>query len=125
WPRLPNLFSGEDLAKELARGLPRVPNRRQPYHLSGLGHTLREHYERKRAHYRVDNNEFFDRDLRRLFSDAPEHARAPSAARFLSRIRKTVRRRVRQWTREYQYTIDQVLGSMIARCRELNLRLTQ
>ena len=27
------------------------------------------------------------------------------------------------WTGEYQYTIDQVLEAMIARCRELNLRL--
>jgi hypothetical protein len=36
-----------------------------------------------------------------------------------------VRRRVRQWTREYQYTIDQVLGDMIDRCRELNLRIAK
>jgi hypothetical protein len=28
-----------------------------------------------------------------------------------------------RWTNEYQYTIDVVLGDMIARCRELNLRL--
>ncbi len=124
WPALRKLFYVDDLVKELKGRLPRVRNRRQPYHLSGLRKTLREHYAAKRAHYGVDNREFFDRDLRKLFSDAPEFARAPSAARFLSRIRKDVRRRVRQWTREYQYTIDQVLGDMIARCRELKLRLT-
>ena len=28
-----------------------------------------------------------------------------------------------RWTNEYQYTIDQVLGDMITRSRELNLRL--
>jgi hypothetical protein len=123
WPALRKLFYVDDLVKDLKGRLPRLRNRRQPYHLSGVRKTLREHYERKRAHYGVDNREFFDRDLRRLFSDAPEYAAAPSASKFLSRIRKDVRRRVRQWTREYQYTIDQVLGDMIARCRELNLRL--
>jgi hypothetical protein len=124
WAAQRKLFWMAELGKELAGRPPRVRNRRMPYHLSGLQRTLREHYQSRRAHYRVDNREFFDRDLRRLFSDAPEHAGAPSAAKFLSRIRKDVRRRVRQWTREYQYTIDQVLGDMIARCRELNLRLT-
>jgi hypothetical protein len=46
-----------------------------------------------------------------------------TAARFLSRIRKDVCRRVARWTGEYQYTIDQVIEDMIARCRELGLRL--
>jgi hypothetical protein len=65
----------------------------------------------------------YDRDLRRLFSDAPEHAKAPSAARFLSRFRKEAGRRVRRWTGSYQYLIDRVVGEMIERCRQLNLRL--
>jgi hypothetical protein len=71
----------------------------------------------------VGEPELYDRDLRRLFSDAPEHAANPSAARFLSRVRKEARRRVRRWTGSYQYLIDRVLGEMIERCRELNLRL--
>ena len=69
------------------------------------------------------SSELYDRDLRRLFSDAPEHARHPSAARFLSRLRKEAGRRVRRWTGSYQYLIDRVLGEMIVRCRQLNLRL--
>jgi hypothetical protein len=38
-------------------------------------------------------------------------------------VRKDVRRRVAGWTGIYQYTIDQVLEDIIARCRELKLRL--
>jgi hypothetical protein len=34
-------------------------------------------------------------------------------------------RRVRRWTGEYLYTIDQVFSDMVARCRELNLRLSR
>ena len=42
---------------------------------AAYGETLRQHYRRKRRHYGVDHPAFYDRDLRRLFSDAPEHAR--------------------------------------------------
>jgi hypothetical protein len=34
-----------------------------------------------------------------------------------------VRRRVRRWTGQRQYLIDQVLEDMVERCRELGLRL--
>jgi hypothetical protein len=46
-----------------------------------------------------------------------------TAAHFISRIRRPVRRVVSDWTGIYQYTIDQVIEDMIARCRELKLRL--
>src|SRR6185436_9853530 len=91
--------------------------------LSAIRKTLRRHYEEKRAHYGVDHPDFYDRDLRRLFSDAPQHAHEPTAASFLARIRRETRQMVGRWTNEYQYTIDQVLDDMIVRCRQLNLRL--
>ena len=93
--------------------------------LPTLDKTLRQHYEAKRAHYGVDRPAFYDRDLRRLFSDAPEHA--PPADRGELPGHATAARCASssaRWTNDYQYTIDQVLDDMIARCRELNLRLT-
>ena len=69
--------------------------------------------------------DFYDRDLRRLFSDAPQYAGNMKAARFIARIRRDVRRMVASWTGEYQYTIDQVIeNDDHARANELNLRLT-
>jgi hypothetical protein len=91
--------------------------------LATIGKTLRQHYAEKRAHYGVNRPEFYDRDLRRLFSDAPAHAHQPTAAAFIARYRREIRLLVARWTNEYQYTIDQVLADMIARCRELGLRL--
>jgi hypothetical protein len=85
--------------------------------------TLRRHYQRRRQHYGVDQRDVYDRYLRRLFADASGDASRPAAAAFLSRIRRDVRRRVQRWTGEYQYLIDQVLGELITRCRELDLRL--
>ena len=84
---------------------------------------MRAHYERKRRHYGLLHPHFYDRDLRKLFSDSPEHARNIKAARFIARVRRDVRRMVAEWTGEYQYTIDQVIEDMIRRAAELNLRL--
>ena len=71
----------------------------------------------------MDHPNFYDRDLRRIFSDEPEHAGNPTAAQFIARVRRPVRRVVAGWTGIYQYTIDQVIEEMAARCRELRLRL--
>jgi hypothetical protein len=123
WPALRKLEYVDALMREIAGQPPPVQSRRAPEALASLRRTLRVHYRRKRRHYRLDERDIYDRDLRRLFSDAAEHSGNPTAAGFLSRIRRDVRRRVRRWTGEYQYVIDQVLEGMIARCRELGLRL--
>jgi hypothetical protein len=91
--------------------------------LRRLRTTLRQHYRNKRRHYGVEYPHFYDRDLRRLFSDAPEFSGNIAAAQFIGRIRRATRRIVADWTGIYQYTIDQVLEDMIARSRELKLRL--
>jgi hypothetical protein len=91
--------------------------------LPSIRKTLRSHYERKRRRYGLVHPDFYDRDLRRLFSDRPEHAGNMKAARFVARARRDVRRMVASWTGEYQYTIDQVLEAMMRRANELNLRL--
>ena len=91
--------------------------------LPTLKKTLREHYEHKRRHYGIERPSRYDPDLKRLFSSLPGHASKPSAATFLNRFRREVRRKVASWTGEYQYTIDQVLEDMIQRSRELNLRV--
>lgn len=123
WPALKKLAFMDTLMHALAREGPRVENVEEVDPLRSLKQTLRQHYRRKRRHYGVDYPDFYDRDLRRLFSDAPEAAGNMTAAQFISRIRRPVRRVVSNWTGIYQYTIDQVLEDMIARCQELKLRL--
>ena len=122
WPALRKLEYMDELMRQIAGTRPIVRTRREVEPLSKLKMTLRKHYATKRAHYGVDYPSFYDRDLRRLFSDAPEHARRESAASFLRRIRRDIRQLVAHWTGEYQYTLDQVFKAMIRRCRELKLR---
>jgi hypothetical protein len=123
WPALKKLEYMDGLMKSLRGKAPRVDNPAEVDPLPHLRKTLRQHYRTKRKHYGVDYPNFYDRDLRRIFSDAPEYAGNLTAAQFIARIRRPVRRVVANWTGIFQYTIDQVLEDMIARCRELRLRL--
>jgi hypothetical protein len=123
WRALGKLDYMDSLMDSLRGAAPPVDNPEEVDALSGLRTTLRQHYRNKRRYYGVDYPNFYDRDLRRLFSDATEHANSITAAQFINRIRRSVRRVVSGWTGIYQYTIDQVLEDMIERCRELNLRL--
>jgi hypothetical protein len=123
WPALKKLEYMDGLMGELAAKPMLVQTRRKMDPLASIRKTLRSHYERKRRHYGLLHPDFYDRDLRRLFSDRAEDAGNMKAARFIARVRKDVRRMVAGWTGEYQYTIDQVLEAMMRRANELNLRL--
>jgi hypothetical protein len=123
WPARKKLEYMDQLMRSIAGRPPRVAAADEVDPLRRQRKTLRQHYRRKRRHHGLDHPAFYDRDLRRLFSDAPEHADRPTAVQFLQRTRRPVRRLVAEWTGIYQYTIDRVLEDMIARCRELKLRL--
>jgi Putative zinc-binding metallo-peptidase len=125
WPARRKLEYMERLMRELARKRPPVNSKRTVDPLPRLKKTLGEHYRRKREHYGLDHPDFYDTDLRRLFSDAPQYAKNLSAARFLRRIRREVRSTVASFTDSYQYTIDQLLERIIETCREQNLRLME
>jgi Putative zinc-binding metallo-peptidase len=123
WPAVRKLEYVDDLMRQVAGKPPVNASRRRVEPLERLRTTLGGHYARKRKHYGLEYPDFYDRDLQRLFSAAPEHASNPRASRFIQRMRRDARRLVAEWTGSYQYTIDQVIEDMITRCSELNLRL--
>jgi hypothetical protein len=124
WPAMRKLEYVDELMEEVAGTRPAVTSRKQIDPLRKLKQTLGEHYEQKRAHYQKWPD-FYDNDLRRLFSSEAKYRHRPAASQFLRQIKPELRRLVARWTGEYQYTIDQVLDDIIKRCRELRLRLTR
>jgi hypothetical protein len=112
----------DELMSELPSMRPEIRNRNRPDSLSRMSKTLGEHYAGRRDLYRVEFPNTYDRDLRRLFSDAPRHRRSEAASAFLRRHRIELRERVARWTGVYQLTLDALLADMIGRCRELKLR---
>jgi hypothetical protein len=123
WPALRKLEYMDELMREIGPTPPTISTRRRVEPIEQLKTTLRRHYARKRAHYGLEYPDFYDRDLRRLFSADPAHRRNRKASRFIASIRRDVRRLVAEWTGSYQYTIDQVIEDMMRRSDELGLRL--
>lgn len=123
WPAMHKLQYVDKLMGQIAGTRPVARSRRYVESLSQLRTTLRQHYRRKRMRYSDEWPQFYDADLRRLFSSAPKFDRRPTAASFLRRIRPELRQIVAAWTGTHPYAIDQVLRDMIDRCRELRLRL--
>jgi len=123
WPALKKIEYMDAVMREIAPTKPRVTTRRKVEAVSSMRATLRSHYKKKRQHYGLEYPDFYDRDLRRLFSSAPDHHQNLKASKFIQRIRREVRRLVAAWAGSYQYTIDQVLENMIKRADELDLRL--
>src|SRR6476620_561525 len=124
WPALQKLEYIDELMEQIAGTKPKNRTRTKVEPLSALKITLREHYRRKRERYDFEWPAVYDRDLRRIFSDAPRHKSKPSAASFLRKVRREVRQIVAEGTGVHQYTVDHVLQNMIDRCKELKLRVT-
>ena len=93
--------------------------------IAQLGLTLGEYYRAKRARYRLSLGQSYDRDLKRLFSEASGSRREHSAASFLRKERPEIRKLVSRWTGEYQYAVDRVFTEIIRRAQELGLVVTR
>ncbi|HXV75116.1 MAG TPA: putative zinc-binding metallopeptidase [Candidatus Polarisedimenticolaceae bacterium] len=124
WPAALRKLEYVDRTMDEIAGKPPVVLRRERVEpVSQLKQTLGEYYDKKRERYGVQWSDFYDRDLRRLFSDDRHYAARPTASSFLRSSRKKIRETVSEWTGAHAYTIDQVLQEMIERCRELKLRV--
>jgi hypothetical protein len=125
WPALKKLEYVDRLMKEIRDRPPKLRNRRTVEDVRQLRATLREFYKAKQERYGADSPVLLDGDLRRLFSDAPEHAGNEKAAQYLRRVRREIIEIVGRWTSEYHYRINEMLKDMTARCQELNLRVAR
>ena len=60
-----------------------------------------------------------------FFPTMPKDAEAPTATRFLRRMRPHLRTRIADGTGVHAYAVDQLLRQMIARAQKLGLRVIE
>jgi hypothetical protein len=123
WPALRKLEYVEALMAELAGQSPRVKTRARVEPLGSLRHTVREHYAAKHARFEGVANNLYDADLRRIFGADIAKSGRLRAANFLRRNGPRIRKMVAQGTGKREYALEVVMQEMIARCRELDLRV--
>jgi Putative zinc-binding metallo-peptidase len=123
WPALRKLEFVNETIDEVGTNPAVVTSRRAAHPMCSLRHTLREHYERRRKYYCRDSPGFYDRDLRRIFSDLADVAANQDAARFIEASRTELRVMVSRWTGASSLTIDRTLADMVKRVDALGLKL--
>ena len=85
--------------------------------------TRRKDLPLYRQHYLLQWPAYYDRDLKRIFSDADTDRACPTATSLLRRHRRELGHLVADVTGVHNYAVDQVLKNMIDRCKELRLRV--
>ena len=122
WPAIRKLEYVDALLERLRGKTPRHRSRMKPDSIATMNITLRDYYNERHTQYLVSYPDIYDADLKRLFTNSPDHLRSELASSFLTRNRAEIRRLVSNCTGEYQFTLEQVLKDMIGRSRELKLR---
>jgi hypothetical protein len=111
---------------ELMRSLAGRPPLALPSYKAGeydcLNQKLKTYYTRKRKLYEDTYPDFYDADLRELFSSPPGPGRI-KASSYLYRRRRRLLNSVCQWTNEKKYRVNEVLARLIRRCDALGLHV--
>jgi putative zinc-binding metallo-peptidase len=123
WPAFAKLEFIDRLASEIGNARPQVTDRSRIEDISEESCTLREHYDRKLARYRMPRRSGADELLLKIFTTAPRRVSAPRAASVLREMRNPLRVRIVRSGAFSEYLVHQVLRLMIERCESLNLYL--
>ncbi len=86
-----------------------------------LNVKLKVYYARKRKLYEDCYPDFYDNDLKQLFTVGPAADGRPKASAYLRQRRKAVMNAVCAWTNERKYRVNKLLSRLIDRCDQLDL----
>lgn len=125
WPALKKLEYVDRLMQEIRDEPLAVKTRRVSSPLRKTNETLREHYAQRHAFYGGEHPYYYERDLRRIFSNDPSHWGARRAVDFIEDVRPQVRMMVSRWTGQSQVLIDRTLDDIARRTGELDMRMVK
>jgi hypothetical protein len=123
WPAFAKLEFIDELAAEIGEAKPKVIDRSRIEDIAEESSTLRQHYERKLARYRLPRRSGADELLLKVFTTAPRSRAAPRAASVLREMRNDLRLKILRSGASSEYLVHQVLRLMIGRCEALGLYL--
>jgi hypothetical protein len=122
WRALKKLEYVDELMKSLAgKPPPHMPEYRVADY-DCLNVKLKTYYARKRKLYEDTYPDFYDADLRQLFSAQAGPGRI-NASSYLRRTRRRLLNSVCQWTNEKKFRVNKLLARLIDRCDHLGLHV--
>ena len=121
WPAYAKLQFIDRLAQEIGDQKPQIADRSTIEAVTHETGTLRGHYERKLARYRMPRRSGADELLLKVFTTAPRNRSSPKAAGVLREMRAPLRHQIQRSGAFSEYLVHQVLRLMIERCERLGL----
>jgi hypothetical protein len=121
WPAYAKLQFIDQLAEEIGDQKPLIADRSTIEDVTQETGTLREHYQRKLARYRLPRRSGADELLLKVFTAAPRNRSSPKAASVLREMRGSLRQQIQRSGAFSEYLVHQVLRLMIERCDRLGL----
>jgi hypothetical protein len=121
WKALQKLEYVDELMRSIVGRPPVHQPEFRPTDHDCLNQKLKTYYARKRKLYEDTYPEFYDNDLRQLFSAGAEGEHRRKASEYLRVHRKQIMNSVCRWTNERKYRVHRLLNRLLARCDELNL----
>ncbi len=124
WPvALAKLEYIDELAKESVKLKITAEKGRVPCNVAQLTTKLEKYYVKRRREQADEYPDFYDSDLRMIFSGQPDlPKREHSAERFMKRHQKAIISTVAWSTGERKFTIDALVKRLTKRCQEIELR---
>jgi hypothetical protein len=122
-PAYPDTLYVDELMQTFAHKPPLHLTHEEPYHSKHLRAKLATYYRNRRKQLEDQYPDFFDPDLHTLFSRDPEHAGRELAYRYMNKHRRFIVKKVASWTGARKYTVNDLLNSLVERCKETQLRL--
>jgi hypothetical protein len=119
WKALEKLEYVDELMRSLAGKPPLHAPEYRAAEYDCLNLKLKTYYARKRKLYADTYPDFYDADLRQLFS-APAGI---TAARYLRLRRRRLMNAVCQWTNEKKFRVNKLLARLAERCDQLDLHV--
>lgn len=122
WKALAKLEYVDQLMAEIRGREPPVKSKHKYWRLSRLQMTLRHFYNKKRHFWAEDFPDFHDVFLNRVFAAPDGHApKAVAAADVIRKYRPLILKSVSKYSGERKHVINDLLGDIIKRSRELKL----
>jgi hypothetical protein len=122
WKALQKLEYVDELMRSLAGKAPVHMPEYGAADYDCLNLKLKAYYARKRKLYEETYPNFYDADLRQLFSAQAGPGRI-NASSYLRQRRRRLLNSVCQWTNEKKFSVNRLLARLIDRCDELGLHV--
>jgi len=121
WKALQKLEYVDELMATLAGRPALAQPEYRPEDYDCLNLKLKTYYARKRKLYEDSFPDFYDNDLRQLFSAGVLDARRLKASAYLRHHRRALVKAICRWTKERKYRVTRLLARLIQRSDELEL----